>query len=234
MNKRLKYLLAFTATLLINTPLLSHAQMALNNSIIHFGEGNLDRSDIVVTNTSNEPLYLRVTPYRVIHPGTSTQQKVKIDNPKEAGLLVSPNKLVVAPNGRKLVRFVNLNKNRKEETIYRVLFEPVSGEVKGEQTGLKLLIGYEVLVLAAPTRLNPKLDTQRSGTALTLKNAGNSNIYLRDVRQCPEGESGAAKCIKLQDKRLYPGNNWRLSLTEDWPVLLEMGIGTQWTHRVIQ
>lgn len=234
MKTGLKHLLSTTAIFLITLPFTSHAQMALNDSIVHFGSGYADRSDIEVSNSSTEPLYLRVTPYEIINPGTAGQQKVKIDNPKEAGLLVSPNKMVVAPNGRKLVRFVNLNKKSDEEKVYRVLFEPVSGEVKGDETGLKLLVGYEVLVLTEPNRLDSKLDAERTSSGLMLKNTGNSNIYLRGVKQCPDGDEAATQCINLQDKRLYPGNQWKLSLTQDWPVFLEMGVGAKWTRRVVQ
>lgn len=234
MNKRLKYLLAFTATLLINIPFLSHAQMAINNSIIHFGTGHKDRSDIEVTNTSTDPLYLRVTAFEITNPGTAEQARVKITDPKEAGLLVSPNKMVISPKGSKLVRFVNLNKNRGKEKVFRVTFEPVSGDIKGDQTGLKLLIGYEVLVLAQPTEIASKLDTNRTGSELILSNSGNSNIYLRDVKQCAAENTDKKDCIKLRDKRLYPGNQWQVSLKEKWPVLLEIGVDGHWTRRVIQ
>lgn len=227
--------LLFVIVLFALLPATTLAQMVLNDSIIHFSDGGGNRSDIEVHNSGNTPLYLQIRPYQILNPGTSKQQKVEIKNPKASGLLVSPQKMVVSPGGRKLVRFVNLNKDKGEEKIFRVLFEPVTGAVKSTQTGLKLLIGYEVLVLMQPSNPAPNLIAERNGKTLVLTNRGNTNIYLRDVKQCPPNQSDSGSdCQLIQDKRLYPGNKWQVSLAEDWPVYLEMGVGEKRISRTIQ
>ncbi len=234
--KVISRLCLFSVVLLFGLlPATTMAQMVLNDSIIHFSGSGGNRSDIEVFNSGKMPLYLHIKPYQIINPGTPEQQKVEIKNPKESGLLVSPQKMVVPPGGRKLVRFVNMNKDRGNEKIFRVLFEPVTGAVKSTQTGLKLLIGYEVLVLMQPSNPTPNLVAERNGKTLLLMNKGNTNIYLRDVKQCPSNPSdGNSACQPIQDKRLYPGNKWQLSLTEDWPVYLEMGVGEKRISRTIQ
>jgi len=218
--------------LLLCFPGLSGAQMLIDNAIVYFGKEYPDRRDIEVANTGKSPLYLRVTPYEITHPGTPEEKKVKASDPRQTGLLVTPAKLVVAPGGRKRIRFVNLDKNRSAERVFRVLLQPVAGKVKSTQTGLKLLIGYEVLVLAQPADIRPDLQAHRNGRELVLDNQGNVDIYLRDVRQCPPSEKDRSRCQMLRDKRLYPGNSWSLKLPRNWPVHLESVIGLKRIPRI--
>ncbi len=210
------------------------AQMTIDNAIVYFGKGNPDRRDIEVSNTGKGPLYLRVTTYKVENPGSRSQKRVKVTDPRASGLLVTPNKLVVPEGGRKRVRIVNIQKTSPSERVFRILFEPVSGKVESEQTGLKVLIGYEVLVLAQPDELHVNLDARRREGELVFKNTGNTDIYLRNVRQCRTSETNQVgrRCKPLKDKRLYPGNTWRVRLPESWPVHLETVVGDKRTPRV--
>ncbi len=221
------------ACLLMLSPATSLAEMILNNSIIHFEPGQPNRQDIVVENTANEPLYLKVTPYSILNPGTEEQSREKVANPKESGLLVSPNKLVVPPKGRKLIRFLNLNSKRNQEGVYRVAIEPVAGKLVAKKTGLKILIGYEVLVLAQPVSPEPKLTAKRDGKLLKLSNQGHTNIHLLQGKQCPPHSTKTEDCKSLRTGRLYPGNEWTISLPQDGPVQYQLAIGTQHSLRSI-
>ncbi|RUM93513.1 MAG: hypothetical protein DSZ28_08085 [Thiothrix sp.] len=228
----LKLLLGLTCLLILSPP-ASLAEMILNNSIIHFEPGQPNRQDIVVENSANEPLYLKVTPYSIFNPGTEEQSREKVVNPKKSGLLVSPNKLVVPPKGRKLIRFLNLNPRRNQEGVYRVAVEPVAGKLIAKKAGLKILIGYEVLVLAQPTNPNPKLIATREGQNLKLSNKGSTNIHLLQGKQCPPQSTHAEDCKSLRNGRLYPGNEWTISLPYDAPVEYQIATGTQNSLRSI-
>ena len=219
------------ACLLTLSPSL--AEIILNNSIIHFEPGQPNRQDIAVENTANEPLYLKVTPYSILNPGTEEQSREKIVNPKKSGLLVSPNKLVVPPKSRKLIRFLNLNSKRDQEGVYRVTVEPVVGQLVAKKTGLKILIGYEVLVLAQPVSPEPKLVAKRDGKSLKLSNKGHTNIHLLRGKQCPPHSTNAEDCKSLRTGRLYPGNEWTISLPQDGPVQYQLAIGKQHSMRSI-
>jgi hypothetical protein len=215
------------------TPTGSLANMILNKSIIHFEADKPNRQDIVVENNGNTPLYLKVTTHSILNPGTDQQSREKIINPKEAGLLVSPNKLVVPPKGRKLIRFLNLKPKRNQEGVYRVAIEPVAGKLIAKKTGLKILIGYEVLVLAQPLDPAPSLVTTREGQNLIMSNQGQTNIYLLQGKQCPPQSTNAEECASLRNGRLYPGNKWSISLPHDAPVQYQISIGTQNSLRSI-
>ncbi|HIE00145.1 MAG TPA: hypothetical protein EYP59_07625 [Thiotrichaceae bacterium] len=187
----------------------------------------------MVKNNQNTPLYIKVTPYSILNPGTDKQSREKITNPKKSGLLVSPSKLVVPPNGRKLVRILNLDPKRHQHGVYRISVEPVAGKLVGGKTGLKLLIGYELLVLAQSNNPEPKLVAKRNGTNLKLSNEGNTDIYLIQGKQCPSQSTNVEDCTLLRSGRLYPGNKWTVSLPHDKPVEYQLSVGTRYSLQSI-
>lgn len=204
------------------------ANMVLSEAIIHFEPGKPLRKDIEVENPGTENLYIEITPAVVEHPGTESEQRVAINDPRESGLLVTPNKLVIPPGGRKLVRLVSLQPLGEKERVYRVTFKPVVGDLEAEQIGVKILVGYEVLVLMQPATPEPNLLATRNGTSLAFENKGNTNILLREGKQCPAGAADDSEnCKRLNGKRLYPGNSWSVELPFNKAVDYQMSIGTK-------
>lgn len=204
------------------------ANMVLSEAIIHFEPGKPLRKDIEVENPSAENLYIEITPAIVNEPGTHQEHRVAIVDPRESGLLVTPNKLVIPPGGRKLVRLVSLQPLGEMERVYRVTFKPVVGDLEAEHIGVKILVGYEVLVLMQPAEPDPNLIASRSGNTISFQNKGNTNVLLREGKQCPDGvASDSEKCERLAGKRLYPGNNWSVNLPFNKAVDYQMSIGTK-------
>lgn len=204
------------------------ANMVLSEAIIHFEPGKPLRKDIEVENPSSENLYVEITPAVVSEPGTKSEKRIAITDPRESGLLVTPNKIVVPPGGRKLVRLVSLEPLGEKERVYRVTFKPVVGDLETEQIGIKVLIGYEVLILMQPAEPDPNLIVNRSNKTLRFENKGNTNILLREGKQCPDGASDDSEsCERLGGKRLYPGNSWSVDLPYNKAVDYQMSIGTK-------
>ncbi len=204
------------------------ANMVLSEAIVHFEPGKPLRKDIEVENPSSENLYVEVTPAVVLEPGTENEQRQSISDPRESGLLVTPNKLVVPPGGRKLVRLVSLEPLGEKERVYRVTFKPVVGDLETEHIGIKVLIGYEVLILMQPSTPKPNLVAIRNGKKLSFANKGNTNVLLREGTQCPKGSSkNPDDCESLRGKRLYPGNSWSVDLPYNMPVEYQISIGTK-------
>ncbi len=204
------------------------ANMVLSEAILHFEPGKPLRKDIEFENPSSENLYIEITPSVVVEPGTENEKRQPINDPRESGLLVTPNKLVVPPGGRKLVRLVSLKALGEEERVYRVTFKPVVGELETEQIGIKILVGYEVLVLMQPATPEPNLVAKRNGKTLSFMNEGNTNVLLREGKQCPKGSSADDEnCESLGGRRLYPGNSWSVELPYNKAVDYQMSIGTK-------
>ena len=210
-------------------PTLGHAQFTLSNSILHFESGKPDRQDVEIENVSDETVYLAVTPYLVREPGSSQESRDKIEDPAVGGLLVTPNKLAIQPGGRKLIRIASLASDRETEGVYRVEIAPVTNKLVAEQTGVKVLIGYEVLVLVQPKDVVTDIKPQRMNGQLSLTNAGNINVFLREGRNCPGTDFDDNQCVALADKRLYPGMTHTWALPFDGGIRYQMGVGVKYS-----
>lgn len=188
------------------------ANLALSNVVIVFDDNQKMRKDIEVRNMGTEIMYVQVTPHIIKQPGTPQQTRHAYTNPREAGLLVTPNKLIIPPGKKKRLRFVNLDPNRTQEGVYRVTVSPVPVPVDKQKptdklvTGLKIIVAYEVLVLTQPKNPKENLVAVRKGKEITFENNGNINTRLRFGTQCPGNDPKAKECQSILGKRLYPGN----------------------------
>jgi len=201
------------------------ASMNLSKVIIDFAPDKPSRDDIEITNAGDEVLYVNVEPFEVLDPGQPGERRVTDPDPRILGLLVSPNRLALGPGERKIVRFSLLHRPEITDRIYRVTIQPVVGELTAQRTALKVVVGYDVLVIARPLNGRPVLSIARQGADLTITNLGNTNALLFDGRQCDEEETD---CVDLPTKRIYAGSSWEIQLPRDAPAryLVESGTGT--------
>jgi P pilus assembly chaperone PapD len=186
----------------------AQAQLAVSQLIVDLKPAPARSQDVELFNESAERSYVSIEPREIINPGTPDERSVTSPDPEKLGLLVSPRRLILEPGQRRIVRIARIGPDALAERIYRVTIKPVVGDVAGE-TGLKLLVGYDLLVLARPVRATRQIDVNRTGTSLAITNRGNASVELVDGRQC-DGASGA--CAKLPGKRLYAGATWRQDL----------------------
>ena len=198
---------------LVFAPSVAQAQIALNKIILDFS-GNDTRQDVEVVNNGEETAFVVVEPARIESPGTSAEQRITSRDPDELGLLVTPNRLVLEPGERKLVRLAVIDPATSVDRIYRVTVKPVLGEVSATETALKLLVGYDLLVMVRPTNAVPDVSFERSGRSVVVTNNGNTNALLSEGRQCG---NGGENCVELPSKRLYAGGRWELQLEGDEP-----------------
>jgi P pilus assembly chaperone PapD len=203
----------------------AHAGMILNKVIVNFSPTAPSRDDIEITNVGEEIMYVSVEPAEVIDPGQDGEHRVADPDPRALGLLVSPKRLALGPGERKIVRFSLLQRPVDRDRIYRVAIKPVVGEVTATQSALKVMVGYDVLVIARPAGARPILSVSRDGEVLHIRNLGNTNAMLFDGRQC---EAPQRNCVDLPSKRIYAGGAWQIELPGDGPVryLVESGNGT--------
>ncbi len=216
--------------ILLGLPMSSvSANMILSEAILHFEPGKPLRKDVEIENVGEETLYVQVEPMIVHNPGLDNENREAFKDPREAGLLVTPNKIVIPPKGRKLVRFVVLKQPTEQDAVYRVTFRPVTNGVTSdkEQIGVKIVIAYQVLVLVQPATPQPNLIVEREGKQLKFKNKGNTNVLLREGKQCPSESSSEEECEILRGNRLYAGNEWSVELPTNKPVEYYLSIGTK-------
>lgn len=210
---KLCWLLCVSLGLTLAAPSSVGAQIALNKVILDFASGET-RQDVEVINNGEETAFVVVEPARIEAPGSAAEQRVTARDPDELGLLVTPNRLVLEPGERKLVRIAVIGLAASVDRIYRITVKPVLGEVRATETALKLLVGYDVLVMVRPDNAEPELSFERRGRKVVITNTGNTNALLSEGRQC---ESDSDVCIELPSKRLYAGGRWELELGSDAP-----------------
>ncbi len=211
-NSFISKTLFLTFFYLLSTPAL--AGISVNKAVIEFLHGKSTREDIVVRNDGSEQAFVKVEVFEVVNPGTPKEKRVQHANPKEMGLIVSPAKMALPPGGTKMVRMVNFNSPLDKERIYRVKVVPVVSELFAEESGIKMLVGYELLVMVRPETPTPLIKAERKGKKLFATNTGNTNVLMFNGSQC----RGENDCEELAAKRMYPGASWEFDLPMDGPV----------------
>jgi P pilus assembly chaperone PapD len=189
----------------------AHAQLQVHPVIVDLPAGALQRADIEVENAGTERSYVEIDPARIDSPGLHGEARVADADPEKLGLLTSPSKLILQPGERRFVRISALEAAGSSERIFRVAVRPVTGPIASDQSGLKVLVGYDVLVIQRPATINGTLRWSRSGNDLQIVNVGNTNVELIRGRACV-AEQKAAACPGLQPRRVYPGQNVQIAI----------------------
>ncbi|WP_341632732.1 fimbrial biogenesis chaperone [Sphingomonas agri] len=190
------------------------ADLVLSELIVELQPAKQVRDDVEIWNNSPERSYVAVEPREILNPGRPSQSERKDPDPQKLGLLVSPSRMILEPGQRKLVRMAMLSSDADKEHVYRVTVKPVVGGIQSSDTGLKVVIGYDVLVLVRPAQPAPRVTALRKGRELTFSNSGNVSVEVIEGRQCPNAR---AQCAQLPGKRLYPGASWTVELPSDLP-----------------
>ena len=201
--------------LLFLSPMVT-ADMYVDRSIVTFEPETQPRQDIKVSNSGEEIMYVQVEVFQVNNPGESTEERIKVNDPKQIKLIATPNKLVIPAGGQKLVRIVNLDKKQDVERVYRINITPIVAPLEEEVSQLRIIVAYQVLAIIQPKERHSKLITTREANKIVFHNEGSSNVLLSDGNQCsPENPE---ECKDLASRRLYAGNTWELELPFDAPV----------------
>jgi len=193
----------------------ARAELVLSQLVVDLTKPAEKRADIEIWNNSDERAYVVAEPSEILYPGTPAERRVSEPDPERRGLLVSPARMILEPGQRKLIRMAAIGAASDRERVYRVTVKPVTGELEAKETGLKLLVGYDVLVLLRPAVPAPNVVARRAGKTITFRNEGNASVELSDGKQC---DAGKTRCVEVQGKRLYAGAEWTTDLTSPGPV----------------
>ena len=214
MRSRFHLLPALAGALLAMViPSAARAELVLSDLIVELRPNAQARADIEVWNNSPERSFVSIEPREIVDPSLATQSVRHEPDPEKLGLLVSPARMILEPGQRKLVRIASLRPDPDHEHVYRVTVKPVVGGIEGADSGLKIVLGYDVLVLVRPTRVAAAVTGVRNGKTLVLTNAGNVSVEVVDGRQC----AAASRCVSLPGKRLYAGASWTTELPSQGP-----------------
>ena len=180
------------------------AELSVSQLIVEV-QSSATTTDIEIANNSSERSYIAVEPREILAPGSASERPFVSPDPAALGLIASPARMVLEPRQRRTIRLAAISSELQRERVYRVTVKPVAGDVSSDESGLKLLVGYDLLVLVRPTKPVLALVAKSDEHGLTLTNNGNASVELSDGKQCDK--SGAA-CNPLPSKRLYAGASW--------------------------
>ena len=200
----------------------AHAEMVLSQVIVDLQPDKLGRDDIEVWNDSPERLYVVAELAEIQSPGKPAEKRVANPDPAISGLLVTPQRLILEPGQRRIIRVSAVTPRGDSDRIYRLTVKPVAGAIKSEQSALKVLLGYDVLVLYRPARITGDVTATRIGRKITFRNDSNTAQEMFGGKQC---DSAGKNCRPLGATRLYAGAVWEQTLSYDTPVEYQLSSG---------
>lgn len=180
------------------------AELTVSQLIVEFVP-SATTTDIEIANNSSERSYISVEPREILSPGLANERPFVSPDPAALGLIASPARMVLEPRQSRTIRLAAISSELLRERVYRVTVKPVVGDVTSDESGLKLLVGYDLLVLVRPAKPVVALVAKRDQNGLTLTNNGNASVELSDGKQC---DKSGAPCQPLPSKRLYAGASW--------------------------
>jgi Mat/Ecp fimbriae periplasmic chaperone len=207
-------------------PSTANADMVLSQVVVDLEAHEAPRDDIEVFNNGSERMFVRAEPFEILKPGTADEARVGARDPSVSGLLVSPQRLILAPGERRVIRIASMLDRSARERVYRVAITPVAGDVVAETAAVKVLVGYDVLVLVRPSQIIGGLKAERVGRNLVIHNEGNVSREIFDGSQC---DRQRAACHKLPAKRLYAGASWQQAVPYDAPITYSVAAGSKVT-----
>lgn len=214
---------AALASLAVANPFApAHAELVLSDLVVELVPGKESRQDIELWNDSDERSYVEISPAEIVNAGQPSETRRQLPDPEQLGLLVSPNRMILEPGQHKVIRIAAIAPAVDRERIYRVTVKPVVGDISDGQSGLKLLVGYDVLAMVRPANPAPRIVGSRTGSMLVLRNEGNASAELLNGKQC---ETPGKACADLPGKRLYAGAEWRLPLERSGTIEYSIKLG---------
>jgi P pilus assembly chaperone PapD len=201
----------------------ARAELLLSQLIVELDPGTHSRADIEIWNNGPERSFVSVAPREILAPGTPAEAARVDPDPEKLGLLVSPARMILEPGQRKLLRIASLAADSREH-VYRVTVKPVVGALAAEKSGLKLLVGYDALVIVRPSEMRMRVGGTRSADLLTLHNEGNVSVELTEGKAC---DASGKVCTPLPGGRLYANAEMKVKVPLGLHVGYQVKLGSK-------
>ena len=196
------------------------AQLTVNRSVIEFSPDQLVQ-DIEVKNNGDFKIYLDLNAAEIVNPESENPGRIELSDPRTAAVLVSPKQILLPPGQRKRVRVILRESATDKDRVFRLSVKPYTGKVKLDNGGsdkkasaIKVLVGYDLLLLSRPQNANADLKVKRTNSSIEFANKGNTNILLRKIVQCGSSDTD---CVEIQPNRLYAGETYKVALPKSGP-----------------
>lgn len=224
MHKTVKIVIA---AILLNLVALSHvlAQISVNDVIINFQAGARPVQNVVVSNASENPMYVTVSVEKIDKPGEDNSPRSATDE-----LLVSPRQFSVDARGERTVRLLLKRQPQAAEQLYRVMFVPQDRKFGEDEEPdgnapralIKVLTGMGILVFADPVKPSATLTWKRDKNHLVFNNEGNIHVRLIQGKACTKEKE---ECTELRSKRIYGGSSYTYDVDDKKTIYFTKRVG---------
>jgi len=192
-------------TVLAALPSLAMAQLNVDKSVLELTNQS-QRSTVRLSNSGKDTLYINLKLLEVTNPEADSPTKTPLVDPTKDGILVHPRQIILEPGQARSARVVLNQPVTDQDRVFRLKLEPLAGDAlqndDAERTaGVRMLLGYQLLVLARPDTLAPDIELQRQADSIVFLNHGNTSVLLRQLEVCA---TNGSNCSPLQPNRLYP------------------------------
>jgi len=219
---------AIFISLMVFCAVPAKAEFIITSAILEFTKDGPRQQNIELVSRSKDNDYIVTEVNEIIDPNTPQEKKVPVTDAVSGRLLVTPDKTILSGGNRRTMRFVLLSEPDQQEHIYRVAIKPVvKGVDNDSKVGLKVLLGYEVLVIIRPVQMQPSYSARREGKKFIATNNGNTNILFENGQQC----STAENCKLPPVLRVYPGQTDQVDLPFDMPLIYSVWDGANVTEK---
>lgn len=164
MFKKINKLLFLCFLLLIFFNGKSMANIVLDKMVLDFLPKDPPQKNIIVFNSGDEVSYVSTEIFEIKNPGLSNEKRVAVVKKEKNRLIIAPSKIALEEQSKKGMQFIsNEEDSLKTDRVYRVSVVPNVGEIRKDTNGIgiKILVGYDVLVIIRPKVLNFDLKVEK-------------------------------------------------------------------------
>lgn len=197
--------LFFIISLLITNSAL--ADITINKYSFEFKQNEKTKQKTLVKNNSKNKAFIEV----ILRELELKDQKITftpIEN-KNNSLIISPNKFILQPSGsvnsEKNINIININKELKEEKIYKISFVPrlpKNNNENAKNLKINFVLVYEAYIYVTPKKIIKDYNYKVENNVLHFENKGNSSIILKQGKSCINEICSALPKTRIISKRI--------------------------------
>lgn len=207
-NVILKSLLV--AFLMFNPFMLVFSKLSVGPLRLEYGPGKTSAQNIVAKNIGKSVIFVQVDVAQMHNMNSDNKNEETLKDPKKAGVLIIPDKLIIKPGQQKNIRVMWGKKVLpKEDKIFMLEIYEVKSKKEEDLTKNNFHIRYGVLMVVHAKIGKPDIVATRKGKDLTLENKGAASAKISMILQCNDEAKKECKdpAIALQllagEKKTY-------------------------------
>ena len=206
------------------------AQLVVDRTVLEFSPETRAQT-VIVGNSGDQAMYVTTELNESLDPESAEPTLQSYTDPRTAPVIANPRTMLLQPGQRKQLRLLVKAADVDKDRIYKLKVKPYIDKVTLNQpvdsrkrSALKVSVGYNLLLIQRPADPKAEVSVERRDGAIVFANAGNTNVLLKDIRQC---DSAGQMCEELGTNRLYAGEELRIDLpkpggAEQYPVQVKV------------